>query len=66
MRVKVSDKTEEKVALLKKLMRYSLADHAWGKDQKMLRYNILQVPATQNYKVLIAMGQKSRRSGASS
>lgn len=58
--VKVSQLTHNKTVQLERLMKYSTANNAWGKDQKMLRCNILQVPTSKNYMVLLAMGKNSR------
>jgi hypothetical protein len=63
MSVKVSLKTRQKAIQLHKFQKLSLANRAWGKDEKLLRCNLLLVPTSINYTVLLAMG-KGRRGGA--
>jgi hypothetical protein len=58
MSVKVSTVTEKKVVQLHKFLKYSSAKRAWGKDQKLLRCNLLLVPTSKNYTVLLAMGRR--------
>ena len=57
--------SHQKAAQLQKFMTLSGAKRAWGKDQKLLRCNLLLVPTNINYTVLLAMGRKkSALSGA--
>lgn len=59
MSVKVSNDVEKKVVQLHKIRKYSSAHHVWGKDQKLLRYNLLLVPTSRNYTVLLALGRRA-------
>ncbi len=61
MNVKVSGDVEKKVVQLHKIQKYSFANHAWGKDQKLLKYNLLLVPSSKNYTVLLALGKRYSR-----
>ena len=61
MSVKVSSDVEKKVVQLHKIRKYSFANHAWGKDQKLLKYNLLLAPNSKNYTVLLALGRKDPR-----
>ena len=63
MNVKVSTDVERKAVQLHKIQKYSFANRAWGKDQKILRYNLLIVPNSKNYTVLLALGRKARQAG---
>lgn len=56
--VRVSEATRKKAAQIQKFMNLSAASHAWGKDQKLLRSNILLVPTSINYRVVLAMGRR--------
>ena len=60
MAVKVSLKSHQKAVQLLKFQKLSLASRAWGKDQHLLRCNLLLVPTSINYTVLLAMGRKKR------
>jgi hypothetical protein len=60
MSVRVSTVTHKKVVQLHKFQKYSTADRAWGKDQKLLQCNILLVPTSKNYTVLLALGRRSK------
>jgi hypothetical protein len=57
MTVRVSAKSHKKAVQLHKFQRLSQANRAWGKDEKLLRCNLLIVPTSVNYKVLLAMGR---------
>ncbi|MEO5970321.1 MAG: hypothetical protein ABIQ95_10380 [Bdellovibrionia bacterium] len=57
MAVKVSLQTHQKAIQLHKFQKLSLASRAWGKDQQLLRCNLLLVPTSINYTVLLAMGR---------
>lgn len=61
MPVKVSSLAHSKATQLDKFMRYSSAERAWGKDEKLLRYNLLLVPSSKNYTVLLAMGKNKKK-----
>ncbi len=61
MSVRVSNDVEKKVVQLHKIQKYSFANHAWGKDQKLLKYNLLLAPNSKNYMVLLALGRKELR-----
>lgn len=56
--VRVSNVTHKKAVQLERFERYSGAKRAWGKDQKLLRCNLLLVPTSINYKVILAMGRR--------
>lgn len=60
MSVKVSTVTHKKAVQLHKFLKYSSAKRAWGKDQKLLRYNLLLVPTSKNYTVLLALGRRAK------
>jgi len=60
MSVKVSIPSHKKALQLQKFMDYASAVHAWGKDEKLLRCNLLLVPNNINYTVLLAMGKYNR------
>lgn len=55
--VRVSTESHKKARLLERFQKYSSAKGAWGKDQKMMRCNLLLVPTSKNYTVLLAMGK---------
>ena len=59
MNVKVSAEVENKVVQLHKFVRYAAAKHAWGKDGQLLRCNLLLVPTSKNYTVLLALGKRN-------
>jgi hypothetical protein len=61
MSVKVSSTVEKKVVQLHNIQRYSDSNPTWGRDQKLLRYNLLLVPSTRNYTVLLALGRRDPR-----
>lgn len=58
LNVQVSNGSFKKATLLERFISYSGENRSWGKDQKLLRYNILQVQNTKNYRVLLAMGRR--------
>ncbi len=60
MKVSVSNDVEKKVVQLYKIQKYSTGQPTWGRDEKVLRYNLLQVPSNNAYKVLLAMGKRAR------
>jgi len=60
MAVKVSLKTHQKAIQLHKFQKLSQANGAWGRDQQLLRCNLLLVPTSINYTVLLAMGRGRR------
>ena len=60
MAVKVSNSTHSKAVQLHKFKKYSGAHRAWGKDQKLLHCNLLLVPTSINYTVLLALGRGNR------
>ncbi len=55
--VRVSISTHKKAEQLQKFLTLSSAKRAWGKDQKLIRCNLLLVPTSKNYTVLLAMGR---------
>jgi hypothetical protein len=57
MQVKVSTVSHKKAVQLHKFQKYSDAKRAWGKDQKLLQCNLLLVPTSKNYTVLLALGR---------
>lgn len=61
--VKVSTVAHRKAVQLERFMRLSAANRVWGKDQKLIKYNILQVPNVRNYSVLLAMGRRRKNLG---
>ncbi len=58
--VKVSTISKKKAVQLERFLKYSSAKRAWGKDQKLLRVNLLLVPTSKNYTVLLAMGRHKK------
>ena len=58
--VKVSLGTHKKIVQLQKFKNYADANHVWGKDEKLLKYNILNVPNQINYAVIMAMGRNRK------
>jgi hypothetical protein len=60
MSVKVSTTAHNKAVQLQKFLDYSSAKRAWGKDQKLLHCNLLLVPTSKNYTVLLAMGRRNK------
>jgi hypothetical protein len=58
--VKVSTLAHKKAVQLERFQAYSSAKSVWGKDQKLLQCNILQVPTSKNYTVLLAMGRNKK------
>jgi hypothetical protein len=60
MNVRVSNLTHSKAIQLNQYIKYSSANHVWGKDQAMLKSNLLLVPTSINYVVLLAMGKKRK------
>jgi hypothetical protein len=60
MSVKVSSVSHKKAIQLHKFLKYSSAKRAWGKDQKLLQCNLLLVPTSKNYTVLLALGRRSK------
>jgi hypothetical protein len=60
MSVKVSTVSHKKAVQLHKFLKYSSAKRAWGKDEKLLRYNLLLVPTSKNYTVLLALGRRAK------
>lgn len=60
MSVKVSTSAHEKAVQLHKFQKYSTANRAWGKDEKLLKCNLLLVPSSKNYTVLLAMGRNRK------
>ena len=60
MSVKVSPVSHKKAVQLERFLKYSGANKAWGKDEKLLRCNLLLVPTSKNYTVLLAMGRGRR------
>jgi hypothetical protein len=61
MSVKVSNDVEKKVVQLHKIRKYSDSTPTWGRDQKLLKYNLLLVPSSKNYTVLLALGKRDPR-----
>ena len=57
--VKVAIEVENKALQLQKFVRYSSARYAWGKDHQLLRCNLLLVPSSTNYTVLLCLGRRS-------
>jgi hypothetical protein len=55
--VRVSGLSESKARQLQKYLHLSKAEHAWGKDSKLLRSNLLLVPTAKNYTVLLALSR---------
>lgn len=59
MPIRVSAFCHKKAAQLNKFLVLNGAKSAWGKDQALIRTNLLQVPTSINYRVLLAMGRKN-------
>jgi hypothetical protein len=55
--VRVSSVSHKKATQLERFQKFSTANKVWGKDQKLLRCNLLLVPTSKNYTVLLAMGK---------
>ena len=54
----VSAQSQSKATQLQKFLTLAASKRAWGKDQKLLQANLLLVPTSKNYTVLLAMGRK--------
>ncbi len=59
--VKVSVQSKKKAEQLRKFMKLSKAKRFWGKDQKLLGANLLLVPSSIHYKVLLALGRSKKK-----
>jgi hypothetical protein len=60
MSVYASYAVQNKVAQLDRLATLNSAHQVWGKDQKILRCNLLLLPTNKHYSVMLALGCKSR------
>lgn len=58
--VKVSTISHKKAIQLERFLKFSSAKRVWGKDQKLLRCNLLLIPSSKNYTVLLAMGRSKK------
>ncbi len=56
----VSSTVQYKAEQLERLLTLNSAHQLWGKDQTLLRCNLLLVPTNRHYSVLLALGRKNR------
>ncbi len=59
--VKVSELTLQKAVQLERFIKYSSAQGIWGRDEKLLHCNLLLVPTSRNYTVLLALGRSNNK-----
>ena len=59
--VKVSSETYDKAIQLNKFIKLTTSKGFWGKDQKLLYCNLLLVPRTINYQVILALGKSKSK-----